>query len=75
MTPKQLVKVIEDIKDHGIKVIFIEAESPTKSAEIIAKDSNARLVSGLWVETLKTNQSYLDFLRTNVNLIVTNLKK
>ena len=74
VTPKQLVEVIEEIKEHEIKVIFLEAESPTKSAEIVAKETNARLVSGLWVETLKVNQSYIDFLKTNVDLIVENLK-
>ena len=75
VTPKQLVKVIEKIKDHEIKVIFIESESPSKSAEIIAKDTGVSLVSGLWVETLKENQSYIDFIKTNVELIVENLKK
>ena len=74
VTPKGLVEVIEEIKEHKIKVIFLESESPSKSAEVIAKETNARLVSGLWVETLKENQSYIDFLTTNVNLIVENLK-
>ena len=74
VTPKGLVEVIEEIKEHGIKVIFIESESPTQSAEIVAREANAKLVSGLWVETLQENQSYIDFLKTNVNLIVENLK-
>ena len=74
VTPKQLVEVIEQIKEYEIKVIFLEAESPTKSAEIVAKETNVSLVTGLWVETLKVNQSYIDFLKTNVDLIVGNLK-
>ena len=74
VTPKQLVKVIEEIKEHEIKVLFLESESLTKSAEIIAAETNIKLVSGLWVETLKINQSYIDFLKTNVDLIVENLK-
>ena len=75
VTPKGLVEVIEEIKEHGIKVIFIESESPTQSAEIVAREANAKLVSGLWVETLQENQSYIDFLKTNVSLIVENLKE
>ena len=75
VTPKQLVEVIEDIKEHKIKVIFLESESPTQSAEIIAQETGAGLASGLWVETLQENQSYIDFLNTNVNLIVENLIK
>ena len=75
VTPKQLVSVIEEIKEHKIKVIFLETESPTKSSEIIAQETGVSLVSGLWVETLEENQSYIDFLNTNVNLIVENLIK
>ena len=66
--------MIEEIKEHEIKVLFLESESPTKSAEIIAAETNIKLVSGLWVETLKINQSYIDFLKNNVDLIVENLK-
>ena len=73
-TPKQLVSVIEKIKDNQIKAIFIESESPTKAAEIIAEETNASLVTGLWVETLKENQSYIDFMKSNVSIIVENLK-
>ena len=75
VTPKQLVSVIEEVKEHKIKVIFLETESPTKSSEIIAQETGVSLVSGLWVETLEENQSYIDFLNTNVNLIVENLIK
>ena len=75
VTPKQLVHVIEEIKQHGIKSIFIESETPTQAAEIIAQESGASLVPGLWVETLQVNQSYVEFLKTNINLIVENLKK
>ena len=75
VTPKQLVHVIEEINEHGIKSIFIESETPTQAAEIIAQESGASLVPGLWVETLQVNQSYVEFLKTNINLIVENLKK
>ena len=73
-TPKQLVNVIEEIKEHEIKVLFMEAESPTKAAEVIAQETGVTLVSGLWVETLQENQTYIDFMENNVNIIVENLK-
>ena len=73
-TPKQLVHVIEEIKEHEIKVLFMESESPTKSAEIIAQETGVNLVSGLWVETLQEGQSYIDFMQSNVNIIAENLK-
>ena len=75
VTPRQLVSVIEEIREQKVKVIFLEAESPTKSSEIVAQETGATLVSGLWVETLQENQSYIDFLNSNVNLIVENLIK
>ena len=73
-TPKQLVHVIEEIKEHEIKVLFMESESPTKAAEIIAQETGVNLVSGLWVETLQEGQSYIDFMQSNVNIIAENLK-
>ena len=73
-TPKQLVNVIEEIKEHEIKVLFMESESPTKAAEVIAQETGVTLVSGLWVETLQENQTYIDFMESNVNIIVENLK-
>ena len=75
VTPRQLVSVIEEIREQKVKVIFLEAESPTKSSEIVAQETGATLVSGLWVETLQENQSYIDFINSNVNLIVENLIK
>ena len=73
-TPKQLVEVIEEIKEHEIKVLFMESENPTKAAEVIAQETGISLVSGLWVETLQEGQSYVDFMKSNVNIIVENLK-
>ena len=73
-TPKQLVEVIEEIKEHEIKVLFMESENPTKAAEVIAQETGITLVSGLWVETLQEGQSYVDFMKSNVNIIVENLK-
>ena len=73
-TPKGLVNVIETIKENQIKAIFLESESPTQAAEVIADETGAILVSGLWVETLNENQSYIDFMKTNIGIIVDNLK-
>ena len=73
-TPKRLVEVIEEIKEHEIKVLFMESETPTKAAEVIAQETGITLVSGLWVETLQEGQSYVDFMKSNINIIVENLK-
>ena len=52
----------------------MESETPTKAAEVIAQETGITLVSGLWVETLQEGQSYVDFMKSNINIIVENLK-
>ena len=74
ISPSQLVDVIDVIEDNNVKVIFIEAEAPSVYSETIVAETNIKAVTGLWVETLKENQSYADFLISNVKLITDNLK-
>ena len=74
ISPAQLVDVIDVIEDNNIKVIFIEAEAPSVYAETIVAETNIKAVTGLWVETLKENQSYVDFIISNVELITESLK-
>ena len=74
ISPSDLVEVIEVIEDEGVKVMFVEAETPSVYAETLAQETGITLVTGLFVETLKPNQSYSEFLITNVELIVNNLK-
>ena len=73
ITPSQLVDVIELINDNDIKVIFVESEAPSVYSQTISEEANINLVTGLWVETLKENQSYSEFFMSNVELIVENL--
>ena len=74
ISPAELVDVIEVIEDNNIKVIFIEAEAPSVYSETIVAETDIKAVTGLWVETLKENQSYADFLISNVELITESLK-
>jgi ABC-type Zn uptake system ZnuABC Zn-binding protein ZnuA len=73
ISPSQLVNVIKLINDNDIKVIFVESEAPSVYSKTISQEANIDLVTGLWVETLKVNQSYSEFLMSNVELIVENL--
>ncbi|MDC3374006.1 metal ABC transporter substrate-binding protein [Acidimicrobiia bacterium] len=73
ISPAQLVDVLDIIEDNDVKVIFIESEAPSVYAETISAEANIRTVTGLWVETLRENQSYSDWLTENVELIVENL--
>jgi ABC-type Zn uptake system ZnuABC Zn-binding protein ZnuA len=73
ISPSQLVDVIEMIEHNNIKVLFVESEAPSVYSETVSEEAGINLVTGLWVETLKVNQSYKDFIMSNVELIVENL--
>ena len=62
ISPSQLVDVIEMIEHNNIKVLFVESEAPSVYSETVSAESGIDLVTGLWVETLKVNQSYKDFI-------------
>ena len=74
VSPSDLVEVIEVIEEEGVKVMFVESETPSVYAETLAEETGITLVTGLYVETLKPNQSYSEFLISNVELIVNSLK-
>ena len=74
VSPSDLVEVIEIIEEEGVKVMFVESETPSVYAETLAQETGITLVTGLYVETLKPNQSYSEFLISNVELIVNSLK-
>ena len=74
VSPSDIAEVIEVIEENGAKILFVEAETPSVYAETISQETGIKLVSGLYVETLKPNQSYSEFLITNVELIVNSLK-
>ena len=73
ITPKSLKSAIDIIEKHNIKVMFLEAESSSQYSKVIEQETGIKLVSGLWVETLQENQSYVDWLENNVSIIVNNL--
>ena len=75
ITPKSLRNAIEIIEKNHIEVMFLEAESLSQYSEVIEQETGIKLVSGLWVETLQENQSYLNWLENNVTIIVDNLPK
>ena len=75
ITPQSLKKAIDVIEKNHIEVMFLEAESSSQYSEVIEQETGISLVSGLWVETLQENQSYVDWMNNNVTIIVDNLPK
>ena len=72
-TPKDLKRAIEAVERHGLKVIFVEAETNKAAAQRVAEETGLKLSEELQVETLNEGQSYEDFMRKNVNIIVSSL--
>ena len=54
-------------------MIFVEAETNKAAAERVAEETGLKLSEELQVETLNEGQSYEEFMRRNVNIIVSSL--
>ena len=72
-TPKDLALAIDLIKKHNIPVIFVENETNDQSAERVVEETGIKLAKGLSVETLRHDQTYVDFMKYNIGIIVSNL--
>lgn len=72
-TPKDLVRAIDLINKYNIPVIFIENETNDKSAERVVEETDIKLAKGLSVETLTDGQTYIDLMKYNIAIIVSNL--
>ena len=42
--PAELKELIEEAKEHGVKVIFVAPQFPTKAANLIAKETGSKVV-------------------------------
>lgn len=68
-TPAQLQKIIDKARNNNIKVIFVQAQFSTKSAESVAKEIN-----GVVVQIDPLAKDYFANLETMAEKIVTSLK-
>ncbi|MEE2885578.1 MAG: zinc ABC transporter substrate-binding protein, partial [Chloroflexota bacterium] len=71
--PKDLGTVIDLVKEHDIRVIFLENESGEQLSARVAEETGTRVATGLSVETLTNGQTYVDFVNKNIQIIVSNL--
>ena len=67
--PGQLSKIIEFAKNENIRVIFVQSQFSTKSAEVMAKEINGAVVT---IDPLAEN--YIDNLRNAAKTIIRNIK-
>jgi len=76
-TPQQVRKVIEQMRQHNIPVIFSESTISPEPAKQVARETGARYGGVLYVDSLSTAEgevpTYLDLLRVTSNRIVDGL--
>ena len=76
-TPKQVRKVIDAVREHGIAVVFSESTVSSKPAEQVARETGARYGGVLYVDSLSEEggpvPTYLDLLRVTAETIAKGL--
>ena len=74
ISPQNLVDAIKIIQENDIHALFLENETPEKTANTVAHETGIKIVTGLNVETLPDSSvTYIDFMKNNIQIIVENL--
>lgn len=70
-TPKQIGKIIAEIRAHRIDAIFAEPQLNPKAAEVIAGEAGVRvlLLDPMGGADIPGRSSYLDLMRYNLNIL------
>jgi manganese/iron transport system substrate-binding protein len=71
---REMADLIQTIKANGAPAIFLDVSENQKLADQIAAESGAKVVTGLYVETLSAANgpaaTYIDMMKYDVTLIV-----
>jgi zinc transport system substrate-binding protein len=68
-SPRHLEKIIREINRIGSRVVFIEPQFNPKIAEVIAKESNARVLSLDPIGGQKNRETYIDMMKYNISVM------
>jgi zinc transport system substrate-binding protein len=68
-SPKHLEKIIKEINRIGSRVVFVEPQFNPKIAEVIAKESHARVLSLDPIGGQKGRETYIDMMRYNISVM------
>ena len=75
-SPAEIARAIENVKENNISVIFSGEENRADYGQTIANETNAVVADKpLRIESLAPGQSYIEFMKYNVDVIVSNLIK
>ncbi|MFZ5824910.1 MAG: metal ABC transporter substrate-binding protein [Bacillota bacterium] len=77
--PKELKRIVDEAKEHGIKYIFFETLVSDKVAKVVAKEIGAQTLvlnpfEGLTDEEIKAGKNYLVVMRENLANLKTALE-
>lgn len=77
-SPRELAQLSDSLRLLPVRVIFLDAGSNPKLAEQIAAETNAKIVTNLYSESLSPAKgpatTYLDMMKHNVSVIVSVLQ-
>lgn len=66
--PAELKELIEEAKEHGVKVIFVAPQFPTKAANLVAKETGSKVIS---IDQLPEN--WLDEMKKTAEIFAKSL--
>ena len=73
-SPQELAELVHEVEESGATVVFSEVQISDRLARTLAQEAGIRLVGGLHAGTLGGDgsgaENYLDFMRSNVGIIV-----
>lgn len=67
--PKHIAKIISDIRRIGSRVVFVEPQFNPKVAEVIARESGAKVLYLDPIGGAKGRETYIDLMRYNISVI------
>ena len=73
-TPRELERVIADVRAHGATTVFFETLVSPRIAETVAREAGARIATlnpleGLTEEEIETGEDYFSVMRTNLEAL------
>jgi ABC-type Zn uptake system ZnuABC Zn-binding protein ZnuA len=77
-SPRELAQLSDSLRALPVRIIFLEAGSNSKLGEQIASETNAKIITDLYLESLSPEggaaDTYLDMMKHNMSVIVSALQ-
>ncbi|MFO7666520.1 MAG: metal ABC transporter substrate-binding protein [Desulfobacterales bacterium] len=69
-TPLEIKRIVENIKNHGVKAVFAEPQFNPKTAEVIAAEAGIKvlMLDPMGGIGIKERESYIDIMKYNLKI-------